>query len=35
MAVVVSFVAVLLSTFVFVYNRRTSRRDLLFWRFNL
>ena len=29
MAVVVSFVAVLLSTFVFVHNRRTSRRDLL------
>ncbi|MBE8516911.1 hypothetical protein ILP97_05170 [Amycolatopsis sp. H6(2020)] len=29
MAVVVSFVAVLLTTFVFVYNRRTSRRDLL------
>lgn len=29
MAVVVSFVAVLFSTFVFVYNRRTSRRDLL------
>ncbi|MEV6624391.1 hypothetical protein AB0M83_39695 [Amycolatopsis sp. NPDC051106] len=29
MAVVVSFIAVLVSTFVFVYNRRTSRRDLL------
>jgi hypothetical protein len=29
MAVVVSFTAVLISTFVFVYNRRMSRRDLL------